>query len=146
MTSPSTIQKCFHHLAPSDFLPETPNAAPRASPHFQLNSILTWPPPTPKCSEPARCFRQCQVAQVFVGVLRENVVEKPRKMNIEPKHVGLEDDFLFSIGWFFGFHVNFQGFFEEQNLVAFVYSRIAWSEVTGMNALMNSGHLQYHNV
>lgn len=37
-----------------DFLPETPNAAPRASPHFQLNSILTWPPPTPKCSEPAR--------------------------------------------------------------------------------------------
>lgn len=110
MTSPSTIQKCFHHLAPSDFLPETPNAAPRASPHFQLNSILTWPPPTPKCSEPARCFRQCQVAQVFVGVLRENVVEKPRKMNIEPKHVGLEDDVsFFQLGDSFGFHVNFQG-------------------------------------
>ena len=113
---------CFHHLAPSDFLPETPNAAPRASPHFQLNSILTWPPPTPKCSEPAR-KPPVSFAQEL-GVWKSHVVGKPRKINIEPKHVGLEDDdIFFSIGWFFGFHVNFQGFFEEQNLVAFVYSK-----------------------
>ena len=33
----------------------------------------------------------------------------PWKINMEPENDGLEDDFLFSIGWVFRFYVNLPG-------------------------------------